>query len=74
MKDIPIDQMGERRLRIELASTLTANQLLSGTVDNLKKQGVIDAQRISDLVEGYNKLAYRLGDFGIYVRSEKEIE
>lgn len=28
MKDIPIEQMDERRLRVELASALTANQLL----------------------------------------------
>lgn len=28
MKDIPIDQMDERRLKVELSSALTANQLL----------------------------------------------
>jgi len=38
MKNIPIEQMDVRRLRVELSSALTANRLLNELVEKLKAE------------------------------------
>lgn len=41
MKDIPIDQMDERRLRVELSSAFVANRLLNDVNSELKAEKLI---------------------------------
>lgn len=58
MKDIPIEQMDERRLRVELSSALSANRLLLEANEKLmEREQLLDALEAAgvDNWEGYDE-------------------